>query len=142
MPKDGLLPQLFFSEPAGRFALGHVFSLAEGFRDSIPAADGIGHWRCDITDRNRLTWSDEVYELFGIPVGTKVKREDAVAHYSDYSKSVLDRLRAFALGHKCGFILDASISPGGAAGQWIRVVAVPILEAGQIVGLQGWKRAL
>ena len=142
MPVEGLLPQLFFSEPAGRFALGHVFSLAEGFADPIEASDGVGYWRCDITEHNRLTWSEEVYALFGIPIGTSVKREDAVAQYSDYSRSVLERLRSFAIGRKCGFILDAAISPHGTNSQWIRVLALPVMEAGQLVGLKGWKRAL
>jgi hypothetical protein len=31
MPAEGVLPQLFLSEPAGRFALGHVFSGNKGF---------------------------------------------------------------------------------------------------------------
>jgi hypothetical protein len=142
MPTKGLLSQLFLSEPAGRFALGHVFSSGQGIDKPAKANDGIGHWRCDITDDNRLTWSKEVYELFGIPCGTQVERGDAVAQYSEQSKGVLDRLRAFAINRKCGFILDAVISAGGTSNQWIRLIAFPILEAGRVVGLQGLKRAL
>lgn len=141
MPTEGVLPQLFLSEPAGRFALGHVFSGGRGF---VPtgANDGIGQWRCDIADDNRLTWSKEVYDLFGIPAGTQVDRDEAVAHYSEQSKSVLERLRAFAISRKCGFILDALISADGSSNQWIRLIAFPILNAGRVVGLQGLKRAL
>lgn len=142
MPTEGVLPQLFLSEPAGRFALGHVFSGGKGFVEPTSANEEIGHWRCDITDDNRLTWSNEVYELFGIPAGTQVNRDEAVAHYSEQSKSVLDRLRAFAINRRCGFILDALISPDGSSNQWIRLIAFPILQAGRVVGLQGLKRAL
>lgn len=142
MPSKGMLPQLFLSEPAGRFALGHVFSSSQGFAHPTTANDGIGHWRCDITDDNKLTWSKEVYELFGIPPGSQVKRDEAVARYSEQSKSVLERLRTFAIGHKCGFILDAAITAEGAGSHWIRLIAFPILEAGRVVGLQGLKRAL
>ena len=142
MPTQGVLPQLFLSEPAGRFALGHVFSGGKAFVELTGANRGIGHWRCDITDDNRLTWSMKVYELFGIPAGTQVKREEAVSHYSEQSKSVLERLRAFAINRKCGFILDALISTDGSSNQWIRLMAFPIVNAGRVVGLQGLKRAL
>jgi len=142
MPAEGVLPQLFLSEPAGRFALGHVFSGNKAFVEPARVNEGIGHWRCDITDDNRLTWSEEVYDLFGIPAGTPVKRDDAVAHYSEQSKGVLDRVRAFAINRKCGFILYAMISADGGSNRWIRLIAFPILNAGRVVGLQGLKRAL
>ena len=142
MPAEGVVPQLFLSEPAGRFALGHVFSGGQGFAEPAKANDGIGHWRCDISEDNRLTWSNEVYELFGIPADTQVSRDEAVARYSEQSKGVLERLRAFAINRKCGFILDALISADGNSNQWIRLIAFPILNAGRVVGLQGLKRAL
>jgi hypothetical protein len=65
-----------------------------------------------------------------------------VAHYSEQSKGVLDRVRAFAINRKCGFILDAMISADGGSNRWIRLIAFPILNAGRVVGLQGLKRAL
>ena len=142
MPTEGVLPQLFLSEPAGRFALGHVFSGGKDLVEPTSSNEGIGHWRCDIADDNKLTWSNEVYELFGIPAGTQIDRDDAVAHYSEQSKSVLERLRAFAINRRCGFILDALISADGGNNQWIRLIAFPILNAGRVVGLQGLKRAL
>jgi len=141
MPQ-GVLPQLFLSEPAGRFALGHVFSGTKGFVEPAGANKGFGHWRCDISEDNRLTWSEEVYDLFGIPAGTQVERDDALAHYSDQSKGVLERVRAFAISRKCGFILDALICPDGGGNRWIRLIAFPIMNAGRVVGLQGLKRAL
>lgn len=142
MPTKRILRQLFLSEPVGRFALGHVFSSQHGFTNPSKDHDGIGHWRCDITSDNRLTWSKEVYDLFGIPFGSEVKREEAVARYSEQSKSVLERIRTYAITHKCGFILDAAITADGKGSHWIRLIAFPILEAGRVVGLQGLKRAL
>ena len=142
MVNEELHPQLFLSEPAGHFALGHVFNAVDGFAGRTAATDGIGYWRCDIADGNRLTWSKEVYQLFDIPMGSQVDRDEAVARYTEHSKSVLERLRAFAINHKCGFILDAAIAAGGTGNQWIRLIAFPIKETGRVVGLQGLKRAL
>ena len=142
MANDELLPTLFLSEPAGHFALGHVFKAVDGFASPAAAGDGIGYWRCDIADGNRLTWSKEVYQLFDIPIGSQIERNEAVARYTEHSKGVLERLRAFAINHKCGFILDAAIAAPSTDNQWIRLIAFPILEAGRVVGLQGLKRAL
>ena len=80
--------------------------------------------------------------MFGIRAGTPVERQWAVAHYSDRSRSALERVRTFGLKKDLGFILDAEITPEGMATRWIRVLAVPMLADGRVVGLQGVKRAL
>ena len=38
-----------------------------------PRLGNIGHWSCDLAD-NRLGWSREVYEIFGLPDGAPVSR--------------------------------------------------------------------
>jgi hypothetical protein len=144
MPSAPLLHQLFFTEPAGRFTLGQVYRSAEVFwaADNFQLPDDAGMWRCDIKDNDRLTWSDAVYGMFGLPAGELVPREEAVARYLEHSRNVLARLRGFAIEHGCSFILDAAIDPHGAGASWIRVLAVPIVEDGRVVGLHGLKRAL
>ena len=139
-----LIHQFFYDEPAGRFALGHVFHF-DGDLDTDKLgleSAASGHWSCDLDDRDSLTWSDKIYELFDIPKGSAIDRADAVSRYSDRSKGVLEQVRNFAIGHKCGFILDAAINPADREELWIRIIAFPILKNDRIVGLQGFKRAL
>ena len=139
--EDSLVTELFYGEPAGTFSDGHIFARAPelaGAR-SDPA---LGYWHCDIANHDRLTWSEKVYDLFGLPSGGPVERDWAVARYSERSKSALNKVRNYALGRKFGFILDAEISPEGAASRWIRVLAVPIVEHNRVVGLHGLKRSL
>lgn len=132
---------LFHDEPAGTFRDGHIFitppDLAGAQQD--PAN---GYWHCDITDHDRLTWSEKVYELFGLPAGSPVVRDRIVARYAEQSRSALERVRKYALSRSYGFILDAAIMPEGAEERWIRVLAVPVLKQGRVVGLHGLKRAL
>lgn len=138
------LHQLFFTEPAGRFAFGHVFRSAEVFWTDadIAARADTGHWSCDLADRDRLTWSETVYELFGLPAGEPIPRDLAVARYSEQSKIALDRMRTFSIKNRCGFMLDAAIRPDGLDNRWIRIATIPIAEEGKVVGLHGLKRSL
>jgi len=80
--------------------------------------------------------------LFGLPQGTPIERDWAVARYSEASRRALEHVRHFGLSRNFGFILDAEIIPEGAASRWIRVLAIPIRADGRIVRLHGVKRAL
>jgi len=105
-----------------------------------------GYWQCDIADHDKLTWSKKVYDLFGLPPGTPLEREWAVTRYTELSKAALERVRSYALRCKFGFILDAALEPAlepaGDESRWIRILAVPIVSDGRVVGLHGLKRAL
>lgn len=139
-----LLHASFLQEPAGRFALGQVLlsAIAEADFDDIRGGEeDVGIWHCDLTQGDALTWSEKVYEIFEMPVGSEVPRKDAVAKYLEHSRSVLERLRTYAINRKCGFILDAAISPDGTT-RWIRILAAPIIKEGRVVGLCGLKRVL
>ena len=132
---------MFDEEPGGRFKDGYVFR-AEPDLASLQHDPVNGYWHCDIADRDKLTWTEKVYELFGVHPGTDVEREWAVARYSEVSRKSLERVRHFALNRKYGFILDAEIVPVGDSCRWIRVLAIPIVVGGRPVGLHGVKRAL
>src|SRR4029453_5846209 len=98
MPNQPLLHKLFFEEPAGRFALGHLLTpaaIGEAFEQDL-GGDEVGTWKSDLTNDNALTWSEKVSEIFGLANGTPVVREDAVARYREHSRGVLERLRAYA----------------------------------------------
>ena len=133
--------RLFDQEPAGTFAGGHIFVNAPDLT-SAQQDPANGYWHCDIAHDDKLTWTDKVYELFGLPPGTSVQRDWAVTRYSEPSKDALRSVRTYALDRKLGFILDALIKPAGEDDRWIRVLAYPIVARGRVVGLHGLKRAL
>ncbi len=133
--------RLFHEEPAGAFQAGYVFRSPPDLTAAQQDPDR-GYWHCDVADQDRLTWSDRVYELFGLPAGTPIEREWAVGRYSEQSRAALQQLRSFGLKRDWSFILDAEIEPEGAGSRWIRILAVPISADGRVVGLHGVKRAL
>jgi PAS domain-containing protein len=101
----------------------------------------IGLWECDLAD-NSLTWSDTIYDLFGLPRGSKVARERAVTHYHEGSRAVMERLRAYSITHRRGFTLDAQILGPDARYRWMRLVAAPVCVGDQVVRLVGTKRLI
>ena len=133
--------ELFYDEPAGTFAEGYLLQLMPDLTSAVDDPHN-GYWHCNLAKGDRLTWSEKVYELFGLPVGAPIEREWVVERYSEPSKKTLEDVRTTGLKHKMGFILDAGITPGRGGTGWIRVLAVPIIVAGQVIGLHGLKRAL
>lgn len=141
--KDSFVNALFHEEPLGTFEDGYVFVIAPDLTGA-ERDPGAGYWRCDIAHGDRLTWTEKVYAMFGLPAGTPVKRDWAVARYAEPSRTTLERVRTYALRRKLGFILDAAILGEGGSHRWIRVLAVPILakRSGRVVGVHGLKRPL
>jgi len=99
----------------------------------------LGQWECDLTDDDRLSWSDEVYDIFGIPRGVAVARHEAVALYTEGSRAAMEKLRAYAIRHRRGFTLDVEIKPARALRRWMRLIAAPVCAGDDVVRLQGLK---
>jgi PAS domain-containing protein len=103
------------------------------------AREGIGLWECDLRDSS-LTWSAEIYDLFGLPRNALISRAETVALYGERSRAAMERLRAYAIKHRRGFTLDAEIRPVQGGKRWMRLVTAPICESGKVVRLQGLKQ--
>ncbi|HET9810647.1 MAG TPA: hypothetical protein VFP53_02995, partial [Sphingomicrobium sp.] len=98
-----------------------------------------GWWECDLSD-NALTWTTGVYGIFGFPEGASVGRGEAVSLYCEDSRAVMERLRAYSIGHRSGFIVDARIRPAsGEPERWMRLIGAPIFEDGSAIRLHGLK---
>jgi PAS domain-containing protein len=125
-----------------QFDLGYLLNCAatEALTPATVGALGLHHsgcWECDLTD-DRLTWSGGVYDIFGLPRGAAVTRDEAIGHYCEESRAALERLRSYALKHKRGFTIDVQIRPAtGGAGRWMRLIGATECENGRRVRLHG-----
>jgi PAS domain-containing protein len=97
-----------------------------------------GCWECDLTD-NSLIWSGGVYDIFGLPRGVEVTRDEAVALYCEESRAAMERLRSHAIKHRRGFTLDAAIRTPAGERRWMRLIAAAVCEDGRVVRLHGLK---
>lgn len=99
----------------------------------IPAA-----WECDLLD-DTLTWSDGVYDLFGLPRGVVPDREATVAMYLPESRNELKRLRDAAIAACGSFTFEAMIRRADSELRWIRITADIVAENGRARYLYGSK---
>jgi hypothetical protein len=130
-------------EKARHFELGSLLSCAVIHRIEPEHVGqlGISHagcWECDLGDES-LTWSGGVYDIFGLPRGAAISRDDAAALYSEESRAAMERLRSYAVRHRRGFTLDAEIRPAIGGRRTMRLIAYPVVEGGHTVRLQGLK---
>ncbi len=100
-----------------------------------------GRWQCDLRTET-LSWSDAVYDLFGLPRGICPVRATAVALYCEHSRAIMERLRSSAIIHRQAFLLDAELRPNDGGRRWMRLVAAPVVEQGAVVRLKGLKLAI
>jgi PAS domain-containing protein len=131
-----------------RFDLGHLYGedgLWLAATAAVPmdrqalARCGIGRWECDLQD-DALTWSEQVYDLFGLARDAQISRAETAAMYREESRAAMERLRAHAIRHQRGFTLDAEINAVGGHRRWMRLTAAPICEGGRVVRLHGFKQ--
>lgn len=133
-------------EAGERLDLGRLFGAAAvGGADfasldgAMLAAHGIGHWSCDLTD-NSLTWTDPVFDLFGLPRGADLSRDDIVSLYCEESRATMNHLRSYAIRHRRGFTIDAEIRTIAGDRRWMRLLGAPVCEGSRVVRLQGLKQ--
>jgi len=140
---------------AARNGLSRIRSLGAVLRRAFPAEPvpagwgellergailaGAGAWECDL-DTNTLTWTDGIFDLFGLPRGAAICREDAVALYSEESRVEMERLRAHAIERQRSFSMDAKILRPDGDQRWMRLTAGVLCRNGRPTHLYGLKQ--
>lgn len=99
----------------------------------------IGVWECDLAT-SELTWTDGVYDLFDIPRGTPVSREQTLACYEATSRREMEQLRSRAIETGIGFVLDILIHTTLGNSRWIRLTVDVEQEDGKSVHIFGTKQ--
>ena len=133
-------------EQPRHFELGQVLNCAVTDIIEPNAVGGLGlhHagcWECDLSDHS-LIWSGGVYDIFGLPRGVTVRRDEAVGFYSEESRAKMERLRSYSIRHKRGFTLDVEIRAAVGETRWMRLIAAPVCAGDRVARLHGLKLIL
>jgi len=107
--------------------------------DLAGASADLGLWVCDLSSE-ALDWTNGTYDLFGLPRGRPLRRQQAVELYDPQSLGTLDRLRTEAIARQSGFALDAEITTPSGRRRWIRINARVESDRGRAVRLLGVKQ--
>ena len=128
-------------EDQARFIDAQALSLAHSRKifERASAVAKIGVWECRLEDE-ALTWTDAVYRMFDLPVGSAVDRETTLGCYCLESRIRLDALRSRAIAERGGFTLDAEIVTAFGNRRWIRLTATVECEGGIPVRIFGMKQ--
>lgn len=131
-------------EAPRKFELGSIVDCSGDDLSDFAVRQALGHkrsgwWECDLATSS-LTWTSGVYDIFDLPPGAAVTRDEAVALYCEGSRAAMERLRTYSIKRGHGFVLDAEVKPAsGEARRWMRLIAAPVCEGGASVRLQGLK---
>ena len=77
----------------------------------------IGSWHLDVT-RNQLTWSDEVFRIFGVPKGTPLTYESFLGSIHPADREAVDKAWTAAM-HGAPYDIEHRIVVSGAL-KWVR----------------------
>ncbi|HEV7260849.1 MAG TPA: sensor domain-containing diguanylate cyclase [Bosea sp. (in: a-proteobacteria)] len=105
--------------------------------DQAALAPG-GAWACDLSNQT-LSWTNEVYDLFGLPRGSKLQRAATLDIYQSQSRSEMEKRRAAAIQTGKGFALDCQLRVGGQS-RWMRLRVGVNHEHGRPVRIFGSKQ--
>ena len=108
--------------------------------DRSSALARIGVWECDLATEI-LTWTDGVYDLFELPRGSPVTREQVLALYDEESRVEMERLRAEAIETGGSFSLDIRVRTARGNPRWLRLtIDVEQDDDGRSVRIFGTKQ--
>ncbi|TNM63097.1 sensor domain-containing diguanylate cyclase [Aliirhizobium smilacinae] len=115
------------------------FNQLQNLFDKSFKAARIGIWECTLPDET-ITWTDTVYELFGLEPRSPLTRAATVALYTPESRRKLTEVRNAAIRDGEGFTLDAQINSATGDLRWIRITAIVERQDGIPVRLFGMKQ--
>ncbi len=115
------------------------FNQLQNLFDKSFKAARIGIWECTLPDET-ITWTDTVYELFGLEPRSPLTRAATVALYTPKSRRKLTEVRNAAIRDGEGFTLDAQINSATGDLRWIRITAIVERQDGIPVRLFGMKQ--
>lgn len=107
--------------------------------DRASTAARIGVWECTLPDQS-LTWTDVVYDIFDLPRGSTLSREETLKCYPEEAARELDRRRSKAIADRTGFSLETEIVTAAGRRRWMRITATVECVDGEPVRIFGMKQ--
>jgi PAS domain S-box-containing protein/diguanylate cyclase (GGDEF)-like protein len=82
----------------------------------------VGGWDYAIS-RDKLTWTDEVYRIYGLPIGDELSAEKALVFFSADAKKKLSTAFSRAVTHQEPYTLELPFVSANGEHKWVRAMA-------------------
>lgn len=106
-------------------------------RSLAPAA--LGAWECNLANET-LSWTDGVYDLFGLQRGSEIYRKATLDLYEEQSRREMEQHRSNAIRTGQGFALDCRIRAVDGEKRWMRLIVGVGYQHGRPIRIFGSKQ--
>ena len=107
--------------------------------DRAVAAAAVGAWECNLATET-LSWTDGVYDLFGLKRSSGIYRNAILDLYEERSRREMNQLRSKAITTGQGFALDCRIKAANGDKRWMRLIVGVGHEHGRPIRIFGSKQ--
>jgi diguanylate cyclase (GGDEF)-like protein len=112
---------------------------AQQLYDRATAGGALGAWECNLANE-ALSWTDGVYDLFGLPRNAPIYRASILDLYHEQSRREMEQLRSAAIRTGQEFALDCRIRTAGGEDRWMRLLVGVGYQHGRPVRIFGSKQ--
>ncbi len=97
----------------------------------------IGAWDFDIATQ-RVLWSNQVFKIYGLPIGEIPTFEKALSHYIDGSRELLEDALEYSIKNNKKFDLELRFQNAQNQKFWVNSIGYPTTnDKGEVIGLRG-----
>ena len=100
--RERLLPQSTVVDHTNGMGLANLY-------EAVERTLKMGAWECDLIS-GHICWTPGTFDLFGVPVDSPIRREEALDQYETGSRERLEAARAEAIRHGTGFSIEVDIT--------------------------------
>jgi PAS domain-containing protein len=109
------------------------------FYETVERELKMGGWECDLAT-GQLYWTPGTFELFGVPVGSTIRRKDILDQYAAASRELLESARAEAIQQGTGFSIEVDVFTSAGIKKRLRINAAVETRDGYPVRIFGTKQ--
>ena len=104
---------------------------------SVQSLASVGGWELDI-ETGEIIWTDEVYEIYGIPKGTSITKIKGISYYAPHDRKRITQYVEDCISKKQSYDDIFEFIDHQGKKKWVRAIGEPILDPrGKVTRLVG-----
>ena len=96
----------------------------------------LGGWQLDLLT-NKIIWSDVVYNIHELPLGSEVDLENAINFYAPESRPTIQQAIDLAISHGTPWDIQTPFITAKGNEIWVRAVGIAVFTNGVVTSLKG-----